>query len=172
VPFTASYILSFRVKRCRDKPDRQYCFQGSEDLTQCCFNWVSNYTPHGWQSTQYTSTNSTQTRVLPVCPWLPSTKASNSCWYKKTQVATSDSQAGQELQWREPATHRNWGNSQLMTGPTWNPSHKSQPGTLLMTLFYACRQEPELTVFWEASSSNDGNMQRPTVKQQVELGES
>jgi hypothetical protein len=34
------------------------------------------------------------------------------------------------------------------------PMVVSQPLTLLMVLCYACKQEPSITVFWEASSDS------------------
>jgi hypothetical protein len=59
--------------------------------------------------------------------------------------------------------------SQLETYIMW----ESQPLTLLMILCYACRQEPSMTVFWEASSRSWWRqMQRPTAKHQSEPGES
>ena len=43
---------------------------------------------------------------------------------------------------------------------------------LCIVVCYAYRQEPGMTIFWEAFSSSRWYMQRPTAKHQVEPGES
>jgi hypothetical protein len=56
--------------------------------------------------------------------------------------------------------------SQLET----HPMGESQPLMLLMIFCYGCRQEPSISVSWEASSSNWWKqMQRPTAKHQAEV---
>jgi hypothetical protein len=62
-----------------------------------------------------------------------------------------------------------------MTASTWYsyPMGEKQPLTLLMILCYACRQESNVTVSWEASSSiRWKQVQRPTAKHQAEFRES
>ena len=65
---------------------------------------------------------------------------------------------------------RDWGNGQPMTGPTRDhPMGKHQSLTLLMILCCACRQEPSITVLWEAPPSSWlKQMQRPTAKHWME----
>jgi hypothetical protein len=61
------------------------------------------------------------------------------------------------------------------TAKKWLPHTmwESQHLTAFMIFCYACRQKPSITVSWEASwSSRWSQVQRPTAKHQMELGES
>jgi hypothetical protein len=59
----------------------------------------------------------------------------------------------QRLRWS-----RNWGNSLPITGPTWDPFHVREPTLgVINDLCYAGRQEPSVTVSWEASSGSRWN---------------
>jgi hypothetical protein len=69
---------------------------------------------------------------------------------------------------------KDWGNSQqwllqLERHPIW----ESQLLTISIILSYACKQEPRITVSWEASCSREGNqIKRSTAEQQAGLRES
>jgi hypothetical protein len=60
------------------------------------------------------------------------------------------------------------GNVQPMTCPNWGPSHGQEPiPDTTNILCYACRQEPSITVLWEAPPAANGNQCRlpqPNIK--------
>jgi hypothetical protein len=60
-----------------------------------------------------------------------------------------------------------------MVVQNWDSAHEKEPIlTVLMILCYACRQESNITVLWEAPLSRwYQQMWRPTAKHETELGE-
>lgn len=64
-----------------------------------------------------------------------------------------------------------WANNEPMTAPTSEPCHVKEPLTLIMIIYYACRQETSITVSGDSSSSSRWRqMLRPVASHQAELG--